>query len=215
MSSLPDPGPAEAVNHGPPSEPRPAATVVLMRDSEDDGSLEILLLKRTEKARFMPGVWVFPGGALDPEDGEGESGLLNCARRELAEEAGIELHPEAELVPLSRWITPEVIQTRFDTWFFLGLCPPGASVRPDGEEMTAAQWVRPAAALELHRTEGLELHFPTIRQLEAIAGHRDSGDAFEAARANPEAILPILPKVVGNEREFRVLVPGDDGYPND
>ena len=70
-----------------------------MRDSEDDGSLEILLLKRTEQARFMPGVWVFPGGALDTGDGEGEAGLVNCARRELAEEAGVELHPEAELVP--------------------------------------------------------------------------------------------------------------------
>lgn len=215
MSSLPEPGPAEAVNHGTPSLPRPAATVVLMRDSEDDGSLEILLLKRTEQARFMPGVWVFPGGALDTGDGEGEAGLVNCARRELAEEAGVELHPEAELVPLSRWITPEVIQTRFDTWFFLGLCPPGASVRPDGEEMTAAQWIRPAAALELHRNDGLELHFPTIRQLEEIAGHRDSEEAFDSARSNRDAILPILPKVVGNEREFRVLVPGDDDYPND
>ena len=215
MSSLPEPGPAEAVNHGTPSEPRPAATVVLMRDSEDDGSLEVLLLKRTETARFMPGVWVFPGGALDPEDGEGDGGLVTCARRELAEEAGIELHPEAELVPLSRWITPEVIQTRFDTWFFLGLCPPGASVRPDGEEMTAAQWIRPMAALELHESDGLELHFPTIRQLEAIADHRDSEEALDAARSNPDAILPILPKVVGTEREFRVLVPGDDDYPDD
>ena len=163
----------------------------------------------------MPNVWVFPGGSLDRGDGDGLAGLAACARREMSEEAGIDLHPEAELVPLSRWITPEVIQTRFDTWFFLGLCPPGASVRPDGEEMTAAQWIRPAAALELHRNDGLELHFPTIRQLEEIAGHRDSEEAFDSARSNRDAILPILPKVVGNEREFRVLVPGDDDYPND
>lgn len=215
MPPLPEPGPAEAVNHGAPSEPRPAATVVLMRDSEDDGSLEVLLLKRTEAASFMPGVWVFPGGALDPEDGEGEVGLANCARRELAEEAGIELHPEAELIPLARWITPEVIQTRFDTWFFLGQSPPGAQVRPDGEEMTAGQWLRPSAALELRERDELDLHFPTLKQLEAISGHRDSQGALEAARSDPTATHPILPKVVGDEREFRILVPGDEGYPED
>ena len=39
----------------------------------------------------MPNVWVFPGGAVDPEDGEGEAGRRACAVRELAEEAGIEL----------------------------------------------------------------------------------------------------------------------------
>ena len=71
----------------------------------------------------MPGVWVFPGGAVDPEDGEGEDGHRVCAARELAEEAGIELGADAELVLFSRWITPEVISRRFDAWFFLAPAP--------------------------------------------------------------------------------------------
>ena len=113
-------GPAERPNLGEPSTPRPAASVVLLRGGgrHSDRGLEVLLLKRTEKAKFMPGVWVFPGGAVDPEDGEGEDGHRACAARELTEEAGIELDAEAELVLFSRWITPEVISRRFDARFF-------------------------------------------------------------------------------------------------
>src|SRR5215204_2141288 len=112
-------GPGEAPNLGTPSEPRPAASIVLLRrgGKHADRALEVLLLRRAEEARFMPGVWVFPGGGVDPDDGEGEGGYRACAVRELAEEAGIELPDGEELVLFSRWITPEVISTRFDAWF--------------------------------------------------------------------------------------------------
>src|SRR5215475_3798241 len=91
-------GPAEAPNLGEPSEPRPAASVVLLRrgGKHADRALEVLLLKRTEEAKFMPGVWVFPGGSVDPEDGEHEAGYRACAVRELEEEAGIALAAEEE-----------------------------------------------------------------------------------------------------------------------
>lgn len=46
--------------------PRPAATVVLLRDS--DRGLEVLLTVRPEHLRFMGGAVVFPGGALAPAD---------------------------------------------------------------------------------------------------------------------------------------------------
>jgi 8-oxo-dGTP pyrophosphatase MutT (NUDIX family) len=45
---------------------RPAATVVLLRDA--DHALEVLLLRRSHDARFVPGAYVFPGGRLDDED---------------------------------------------------------------------------------------------------------------------------------------------------
>ena len=81
---------------GTPSEPRPAASVVLLRrgGKHGDRELEVLLLKRSEEAKFMPNVWVFPGGAVDPGDGEDEAGYRACAVRELAEEAAIELPAE-------------------------------------------------------------------------------------------------------------------------
>jgi 8-oxo-dGTP pyrophosphatase MutT (NUDIX family) len=44
----------------------PAATVVLMRDSAS--GLEVLLLRRNQRAGFVPGAYVFPGGRVDPAD---------------------------------------------------------------------------------------------------------------------------------------------------
>lgn len=59
---------AERVSHPPavPATPRPAATIILMRD-RDDG-LEVLLLRRVRTAGFVPGAYVFPGGRVDAED---------------------------------------------------------------------------------------------------------------------------------------------------
>jgi 8-oxo-dGTP pyrophosphatase MutT (NUDIX family) len=48
-------------------EPKPSATAVLVRDSEDGP--EILLLRRLRSAGFVPGAWVFPGGRVDDADG--------------------------------------------------------------------------------------------------------------------------------------------------
>ena len=65
---LPD-GFAESVDD-PPAQPvpaRPAATVVLMRDT--DHGLEVLLLRRVRSSGFVPGAWVFPGGRVDAGDG--------------------------------------------------------------------------------------------------------------------------------------------------
>ena len=43
--------------------PIPAATVVLLRDGEAEP--ETLMLHRTSKVHFG-GMWVFPGGRIDP-----------------------------------------------------------------------------------------------------------------------------------------------------
>ena len=48
--------------------PRPAATIVLVRDAPDGGGVEALLFQRSPKAKFMPGAYVFPGGAVDADD---------------------------------------------------------------------------------------------------------------------------------------------------
>jgi 8-oxo-dGTP pyrophosphatase MutT (NUDIX family) len=206
-------GPAEAPNLGPPSQPRPAASVVLLRrgGKHGDRELEVLLLKRSEEAKFMPNVWVFPGGAVDPEDGEGEAGYRACAVRELAEEATIELAPEEELVLFSRWITPAVISTRFDAWFFLALAPAHTPPQPDGVETTAASWFKPAAALEAHAAGEIVLAFPTISQLQSLLPFRTSDEALAAHR--DRAVEPVLPVVLGDRENHRVVMPGDPDYP--
>ena len=206
-------GPAEAPNLGEPAEPRPAASVVLLRrgGKHADRSLEVLLLKRTEKARFMPNVWVFPGGAVDDGDGEDEARFKTCAVRELEEEAGIALPAEEELVLFSRWITPEVVSRRFDAWFFLALAPAHTPPRPDGVETTDAAWFEPANALEAQAAGEIVLAFPTIKQLEALLPFRNSDEALATHRELE--VEPILPKVIGTPEDNRVVLPGDPGYP--
>src|ERR671931_2399975 len=92
-------GPGEELNTGAPTEPRPAATVIVMRGGS--ARLEVLLVQRNPAARFMGGAWVFPGGALDGSEDARTAGV-----REVAEEAGIDLGDPQALVEFSRWITP-------------------------------------------------------------------------------------------------------------
>jgi glyoxylase-like metal-dependent hydrolase (beta-lactamase superfamily II)/8-oxo-dGTP pyrophosphatase MutT (NUDIX family) len=55
------------------ASPRPAATVLLLREAAGapevpSGAPQVLMLQRTSKAVFLPGAYVFPGGALDEDD---------------------------------------------------------------------------------------------------------------------------------------------------
>src|ERR1700759_4073265 len=85
----PRPAPGEELHSGPETVPRLAATVILLRGGSE--TLEVLLAQRNPRARFMGGAWVFPGGAVNAEDGEGEPGRKAAAIRELREEAGVGL----------------------------------------------------------------------------------------------------------------------------
>jgi len=163
------------------------------------------MVRRSTTASFMPGVWVFPGGIIEPGESPAE-----CAARELAEEAGIEVGAEAELVAWSRWITPEVVPVRFDTHFFVAVAAPHATAEADGVEVSDAGWFEPRAALDSHAAGELELVFPTIKTLETLLEHATVEEVVEAARKRE--VEPILPRVVGTRQEPRVLLPWEDGY---
>jgi 8-oxo-dGTP pyrophosphatase MutT (NUDIX family) len=203
---------------GEPIPPRPAAAIILLRRSgrHREAGLEVLLARRTGEARFMPGVWVFPGGAVDRAELEGDDEELahrECAARELAEEAGVELAAGAELVPFSRWITPEAVPVRFDTRFYLALAPPHSSPRADAREITEVAWFKPSDALDRHGRDELKLVFPTIKDLEAMREHATAEELLAAARE--QGVRKILPKVLGTRDDFRVVLPGDPDYPED
>src|SRR5262245_2674499 len=154
----------------------------------------------------MPGVWVFPGGAVDAADGEGEEAHRIAAVRELAEEAGIELSAD-ELVAYSRWITPRVVPVRFDTRFYLALAPPHSPPEPDGSETVDAGWFAPGAALEQHRADELPLVFPTIKHLESLVSFANAEEALEAARRRE--VRPVEPRVVGEGEKRRIILPDE------
>ncbi|OGA29059.1 MAG: hypothetical protein A3F77_17210 [Betaproteobacteria bacterium RIFCSPLOWO2_12_FULL_67_28] len=109
------------------AEPRPAATIILLRDLSDGP--EAFMLQRTRSAAFLPGAYVFPGGALDATDhdaraarrvrglsdarasaqlGLGHGGLAYwiAAARECFEEAGILLATDAA----GEAVTPQRVQ---------------------------------------------------------------------------------------------------------
>ncbi len=57
-----------------PVVPRPAATLILIRDA--DAGLEVLMARRTQLAEFAGGAYVFPGGAVDAADHSAELAAL-------------------------------------------------------------------------------------------------------------------------------------------
>jgi 8-oxo-dGTP pyrophosphatase MutT (NUDIX family) len=185
------------------AEARQAASLILLRDSPDGP--EVLLVKRNPEQRFMGGAWVFPGGAVHEGDGD----HAGTALRELGEEAGIRVEDRGKLVPFSRWITPEEVKVRFDTWFFVAASPPGAEARPDGSECVDARWLRPAAALEEHGRGELTLVFPTIKHLEQLASLGSVNEALKEARGR--RVEPVQPKVVVRDGAAEVLLPGEPG----
>jgi 8-oxo-dGTP pyrophosphatase MutT (NUDIX family) len=202
------PPPGEELNEGEVTEARQAASLILLRDTPDGP--EVLLVQRNPEQRFMGGAWVFPGGAVDAHEGEGEEAHRVCAVRELQEEAGIDGVDGGALVKYSRWITPAEVKTRFDTHFFLAPLPEGAEPRVDGEEIVDHGWFTPQAALDAHTRGDILLVFPTIKHLEQFSAFA-SADAL-VAHAAAHDVVPVQPRIVLSGETARVLLPGDEGY---
>ncbi|HEY3054294.1 MAG TPA: NUDIX hydrolase [Thermoanaerobaculia bacterium] len=174
-------------------EPLPAASAILLRDRP----LEVLMILRNEKSSFVPSAWVFPGGAVDPADGD--PGTLDAARvaaiREVFEETAIRI--ERELVPTSRWITPAGLPKRFDTWFFLAAVRRDVAVILQEAEAVDYRWIAPKDALALSGAGEFPMVFPTIKNLEAIAS-ATSVEELLASRRGAE--IPTMQPVLVNNR---------------
>ena len=191
-----------------PATPRQAASVILVRGGPE--RLEVLLVKRNPEARFMGGAWVFPGGAVDADEGEDDAAHRRCAVREMREEASVALEDPGGLVAFSRWITPREVSIRFDTWFYLAPSPPGADPLPDGQETVDARWYAPGAALEAHRRGEILLVFPTIKHLEQLGGFDTADALLDYARGRE--VEPVEPRVLRSGETARIVLPGEPGY---
>ena len=174
--------------------PVPAGCVILMRGRP----FEVLMIRRHEKASFVPNAWVFPGGAVDAADTRASllDTMRTAAARELLEETGIAVEAE-QLVWTSRWITPAGLPKRFDTYFFLGRAADGAQPNINRDEAVDVVWITPSDALKR-----LDPVFPVQKNLEAIAPYDSIGDLV-ASRRGVE-IRPVEPimMVEGGKRRF-------------
>jgi len=222
-----------------PATPRPAATILLLRDGA--GGLEVLMVARAREVDFASGALVFPGGRVEPADAalapaEDPLGTFRVAAiREAWEEcglllarppappeglegafvahlAGLGLSPDhAALTPFAHWVTPLHSPKRFDTHFFLARAPQGQEAVHDGHEMVEAVWMRPAEALEEAEAGRRTLVFPTRLNLGRLARHRRMQDALDAARTTP--IVTVMPEPVPDgEGNVMLRIPEAAGY---
>lgn len=162
---------------------------------------ELYMTRRSSRSGFAPDAYVFPGGTVDPQDGEMPGALRNAAVRELFEEAGVRLDP-ASLIPFSHWITPPSEPRRYDTHFFFAEAPADQVARADAYETHDGIWISPAEALQRHRDGVLHLVYPTIKHLERLLAFTSLDDV--AAFARTKTIHTICPADAGDSFEIPV-----------
>jgi 8-oxo-dGTP pyrophosphatase MutT (NUDIX family) len=189
----------------------PAATVVLLRDAPE-GGLETLMVRRSSKLEFAGGMWVFPGGRVDPDDIPEDGDVIEAARRAAVREAREEADLVVDagtLVPFAHWVPPPVTAKRFATWFFMGPAPEGA-VTVDMGEIRDHRWMQAADAIARRDAEEIELAPPTWLTLHRLAAFPDTAAAMADARARePEFFETHIARVEGG---IAALWEGDAGY---
>jgi len=115
------------------------------------------------------------------------------------------------LRPWAHWITPEFEPKRFDTRFFVAALPAGQRTRDVGGEADRVAWVRPGDALAAAAGGEMGMLPPTAFTLSEVAAYDDVAAVLAAGDARD--IRPVLPKVVVDGDDVRLLLPHDEGYP--
>jgi 8-oxo-dGTP pyrophosphatase MutT (NUDIX family) len=115
------------------------------------------------------------------------------------------------LRPWAHWITPEFEPKRFDTRFFVAALPDGQRTRDVGGEADRVAWVRPADALAAAEAGEMGMLPPTALTLSEVGSYADVAAVLAAGDARD--IKPVLPKVVIDGDDARLLLPHDEGYP--
>jgi len=115
-----------------------------------------------------------------------------------------------ELVPYARWITPESMPKRYDTWFFLAAAPPDQFGMHDGRESTDSLWLSAREAVAGGESGRFKLPFPTTRNLIKLGKQPNVKAAIEdAKRSTVVAVMPELMRLNGG-RQLRI--PREAGY---
>jgi 8-oxo-dGTP pyrophosphatase MutT (NUDIX family) len=167
-----------------------------------------------EPRHAFGGMWVFPGGRVDPEDwdpdrpGDELAAARRAAVREASEEAGLAIDAGA-LLPYSHWTPPPITPRRFLTWFFLAPAPDG-DVVIDGGEIREHRWLRPADALDSQRAGEIELAPPTWVTLHELSRWRSVAESLKGVcEREPErfethiAVEEDGPRRSGTRRRLR------------
>jgi 8-oxo-dGTP pyrophosphatase MutT (NUDIX family) len=128
---------------------------------------------------------------------------------EMAQKEGLMYTPE-DLIPFAHWITPAILKTRFDTWFFLARLPSGQAAHYDNKELTSAEWMNPQKAIGLNGEREILLMPPTLMTLRELASFGTINELFVFAATKD--IPTIQPEVFTEETITGVRLPYDPGY---
>ena len=191
----------------------PAATVVLLRDTDQQGEVEVLMLQKNKNISFG-GMWVFPGGRIDDADYSDIENLADAARqaamRETEEETGLKVSSD-EFVWFAHWTPPPGTQKRYATWFFAAALDTDEAVEVDGQEILNHRWIGPAEALKLHAKGEIDLVPPTWITLYQLGRHGDTAGIIEYFRSSKEKTYET--RVAKSNNGLRVAMwAGDAGY---
>ena len=168
-------------------------------------------------------------GLLLAHDAEGEYADLNEAQRaqvfaqwresvragrstlaDLCREQQLRL-AAGRMAYFSHWITQPGRPRRYDTRFFVAVAPGAQTPSHDNSETVDHIWIRPAEALDRHRSGEFHLVFPTIKTLESIAGFATASALLEFARS-PRKMPIMAPRTASSREGPKLLVPGDYAY---
>ncbi|MFC5498631.1 MBL fold metallo-hydrolase [Caenimonas terrae] len=176
-----------------PAAPRPAATVLLLRDGAAGAGIEVLMTRRSPTASFAPGAYVFPGGGIDAADGaahriaarrpgQGDLHLTQAiaAIRESYEELGVLLARHADGRPAD---DADIAALRRDAPFAAQCEARGLTLAAD-EVYVLAHWITDR---ELPRR--FDVPFLVARMPASQAPVADESEQFEPVWVRPADAL--------------------------
>jgi recombination protein RecT len=220
------------LHDGPPVEPRPSASVIVLRGR---APFEVLMMRRPGGAEFAPNAYVFPGGSVQVEDAEFGDRSRAAAVRELFEELGVLLArlPNGRFARDRECLALRALLAGGRPWrsalASLGLAPAfdrlvfltrWITPRPLRRRFDARFYVcrLPAGQVEHPQpgevvdwrwvrpsaAESLEMVFATRMILASIAGETDAPRLVRKLRRRREGPA-ILPRIVPTESGFEVI----------
>jgi 8-oxo-dGTP pyrophosphatase MutT (NUDIX family) len=205
------------------AEPRQAATVLLLRDGAP--GLEVYVLRRTKGMPFAGGMTAYPGGGVDPRDGDTEIGwagpppeqwatafgcdervareLVCAAVRETFEEAGVLLAgaDDGSVVPdVSGDDWEEQRQALLTRELSLAelLAGRGLVLRSDLLR-PFAHWITPPVEPRRYDTKFFAAALPVGQEARHVSGEADEADWLTPSAALAElsaGVRPMLPPTI-------------------
>jgi 8-oxo-dGTP pyrophosphatase MutT (NUDIX family) len=181
---------------------------------------------------FGPGLHVFPGGKVDPEDASAgpdagaaralggnvpaleAAALRRAAIREVEEEIGVRLADDALLAPITHFTTPVFLPRRFSTWFFVADLPESVEPAFAADEVAGHAWLTPTAAFERLAAGAIEMWVPTTTTVQRLraTGATTASEVAARVRFGPAA----APRVVAEgDREVRLACSQAGGLPGE